>query len=316
MRELSRLHVLVTGALGFIGSNVCSELVQMGHKVTGLDHGVRHSIKQIDPRVLDASRVSWKYCDISMEAELSKVLDSIEQPVDGIFHFAGLNPGRFDEISAFFKNNFTATLNILAMANKLGIRKIVLGSTISVYGVGANQHVPEYLPVDESHVTRPYDFYDISKYQAEQICKFYHDRFDIGISILRISKTFGPGLQDGFVRKAADMALSNSPITVEGQVSTDFVYVTDVAKASLAAFEKPDGHQIFNIGSGEELTWYQLCSRIIGLAGSSSKIIYHDKPKARFSLDISKAKHHLAYTPTEIEEGLRKYINYLRHSKN
>ena len=315
MRELSRLHVLVTGALGFIGSNVCSELVQMGHKVTGLDHGVRHSIKQIDPRVLDASRVSWKYCDISMEAELSKVLDSIEQPVDGIFHFAGLTR-RLDDVCAYFKNNFTATLNILAMANKLGIRKIVLGSTISVYGVGANQHVPEYLPVDESHVTRPYDFYDISKYQAEQICKFYHDRFDIGISILRISKTFGPGLQDGFVRKAADMALSNSPITVEGQVSTDFVYVTDVAKASLAAFEKPDGHQIFNIGSGEELTWYQLCSRIIGLAGSSSKIIYHDKPKARFSLDISKAKHHLAYTPTEIEEGLRKYINYLRHSKN
>ncbi len=123
-------------------------------------------------------------------------------------------------------------------------------------------------------------------------------------------------MKGGLIFTAISNALSNSDIQVFGDISTDFVFVKDVVNANLAALENPmEGFEIFNIGSGQETTLYDICSKIIELAKSSSKIGFHPENKSKFSLDISKAKKILIYNPISLEQGLIESIYYIKNSK-
>ena len=84
-----------------------------------------------------------------------------------------------------------------------------------MYGLGFGQKSTKST-VDEMHVVCPYDFYDASKLHAEKLCQFYHERYGIIIPILRLSKIYGPGLEEGVVFELIRRALSNLPIEVPG----------------------------------------------------------------------------------------------------
>jgi nucleoside-diphosphate-sugar epimerase len=172
----------------------------------------------------------------------------------------------------------------------------------------------KYLSINEKQEVFPYhtDFYAISKYFSEQLCKFYYDLFGIISVILRISRVYGPGLRSGPVFNATKKALSDEYITASDDASTDFVYIDDVAKAMIAASHKVNQFEIYNIGSGEEITLYALCLKICKLCHSSSQLVSRIKLGSRFSLDISKAKKALQYKPTRLDAGLIKYIDYVK----
>jgi nucleoside-diphosphate-sugar epimerase len=309
----SFVHVAVTGATGFIGTHLCKELLKKGFKVTGIARSSGHHA--IWKELNSLGEFQRARCDIAKEDnnDLIELFRAIE-PVDAVFHLAGQAYRRdLLEVSFYFRNNFFGTLNMLECCRIFKIHRFIFSSSYAVYGLGANQNIPEYLPVDESYVVKPFDFYGASKYHAEQICKFYHERFGIESCILRYSKVYGPGLREGIVYQAIHQALSEVPIEVYGDISTDFVYVKDVVRATIISLERwPGGYETYNIGSGQESTLHYVVSKIIELAKSHSELRFHKEPKARLWLDISKARRGFCYNPTPIEESLTDYINYVK----
>jgi UDP-glucose 4-epimerase len=303
------MHVLVTGATGFIGLHLCEALLTKGFKVSGISRSVKSIPTSHVPQLKE---LDMYHCDISNEKDLVNVVSNIGA-IDGIFHLAGRtymrdSPGA----NVYFQNNFLGTLNVLECCRVFGIKKLIYSSSYAVYGLGFGQNEPKYLPVDEMHVVSPYDFYDASKLHAEKLCQFYHERYGIIIPILRYSKIYGPGLEEGVVFELIRKALSNLPIEVLGDISTDFVFISDIVNANLASFEKASKFEVYNIGSGQECTLYELCSRILKITKSQSEQSYSKTRSARFSMDISKAKSELNYDPVTLEEGLIKYVEYIR----
>jgi UDP-glucose 4-epimerase len=307
------MHVLVTGATGFIGLHLCKALLRNGFEVSGICRGIK-SIPSFHAPLL--KELDMYHCDISKENDLIRVFDKFSD-IDGIFHLAARtymrdSPGA----ESYLRNNFLGTLNVLECCRAFKIKKFVQASTYMVYGLNSGIYSPNYVPVDESHICRPYDFYDISKYFAEQLCKFYHDRFSINMSVLRYSKVYGPGLEEGVVFEVIRRALANLPIEVRGDISTDdFVYVDDVVQSSIISYHKMSKFDVYNIGSGQDSTLYELCSKITQITNSKSKIIFRKGKKSLpgTQLDISKARKKLNYNPLTLEKGLTAYIRSLKN---
>jgi UDP-glucose 4-epimerase len=319
------MHALVTGAGGYIGSHLCKQLLKNGFKVTGLSH------KKIPEEPLPAFNTRdfrQVYCDIVIQRDVIQTLEQLGEPVDCIFHLAGQKYRKHLSSEIYFQNNFIGTLNLLESSRIFNIKKFIFSSSISLYGHHVNfpllednpafeQFSPNYLPVDERHNVKPYptDFYSITKYFSEELCKFYYDMFGIIAIILRISRVYGPGLNTGPIFNATRKVMAHESIQASDNASTDFVFVNDVVKANVAAFQKINRFEIYNIGSGEEITLYGICSKIVKLSHSSSQVELSAKPrpKSRFALDISKAKKDLCYDPISVERGLIKCIEYLSY---
>lgn len=99
-----------------------------------------------------------------------------------------------------------------------------------------------------------------------------------------------------------------------GDITSDFVYVGDAADANVAAATQTQPFGVFNIGSGEEVSLYDLCSSIVKLCNSGSELVYIKEPRARFSLDITRARNLLQYRPIGLQEGLSKTIRSINDS--
>jgi nucleoside-diphosphate-sugar epimerase len=306
------MHILLTGATGFIGSILCERLLDQGLKVTGLARSPRKETLSKSKRLRRSEELQLISCDIT-KADLTKEVFTKLEHVDAIIHLAG-QPYKRKSLgpSTYFENNFLGTLNILECSRMFDIRKFIFASSFSVYGLGVGQNVPKRLPVNELHPVTPFDFYDASKFYAEEICKFYHCRFSTALRVLRYSKIYGPRLHEGVVYEMIRKALSDEPIEVFGDISTDFVYIHDVVDVTLNSLDKLSGYEIFNIGGGREVNLNYLCSKIVELTHSRSKIISHDQPKGRLFLDISKARKYLHYQPIALDEGLRQCIEYVK----
>ncbi len=110
-------------------------------------------------------------------------------------------------------------------------------------------------------------------------------------------------------------SLSNNPIQINGDISTDFVHVNDIVQANLLSL-KSNGFQIYNIGSGEEKTLFDIANEIITITNSSSKIIFNNKEKSIFSLNISKARNLLGYSPLSIKQGLIDVVNNFKNKSD
>ncbi|MBI3638865.1 MAG: SDR family NAD(P)-dependent oxidoreductase [Thaumarchaeota archaeon] len=309
------MHALVTGNTGFIGTQLCKDLLKKGLEVTALSRNQENFNLASLSKDIDTKKLHLVNCDILNETELHEIFNKIGT-VNCIFHLAGQTYRKdLSNPKIYFQNNFVGTLNILEICRNFDVKKLVFSSSMAVYGLSINQYAPQYLPVDEKHPIKPYDFYDASKYHAEELCNFYQTRYGIESIVLRYSRVYGPTMGKGLIFQAIKKAISNEQIEVMGDVSTDFVLVDDVLQANISSLEKNfQKMEIFNIGSGEEKSLHWICSTIIDLCHSSSKIIFHQEPKSKFSLDISKAGKMLDYNPTKTKEGLIECINYIKNS--
>lgn len=258
--------------------------------------------------------LSTQSCDLIDRKQVESLFDRVGR-VDCVIHLAGQTFKKgLSEPHTYFDSNFRSTLNILECCRSRQIQRVVLSSSIAVYGLAQGQGKPDYTPVDEKHRIQPFDFYDASKAHAEQLLEFYSARYGITGTVLRYSRIYGPGTDKAIVYGAVRNALANKRIDVFGDITSDFVYIEDIAKINLAACKRQEGFEVFNIGSGAEVSLYQLCSKIVELTGSSSELNYTKDPHARFSLDISKARNMLGYEPTLLPEGLSKTISFIRQS--
>ncbi len=310
------MNVIVTGATGYIGRHLCKKLLDKGFDVTVLvrshdNVGIHTESFRLFEKTIAGFKTKPRIikCDIDDHSNLRENFEKLG-PIDCVFHLAGQTLSRdLVEPHLYFQSNFIATLNILENCRIFKIKKLIFSSSIAVYGLSEGQHVPKYMPVDELHEAKPFDFYGISKFQAEQLCRHYHDRSGLRVVILRYSRVYGPDMKRGFVYQSISNALAGKILEVFGDISTDFVFIDDIVDANILSLEKaiPE-FEIFNIGSGKEVTLYDLCSKIIKLTNSSSKIKILERARSKFILDISKARKMLSFCTTELEQGITKCV--------
>jgi UDP-glucose 4-epimerase len=311
--------VMVTGGLGFIGSNLARRLVHLGANVLLVDSlipgygGNKRNIAGIQ----DKLRVN--IADVRTQPTMNYLV----QEHDYIFNLAG-QVSHLDSMTDPFTDleiNCRSQLSILeACRHNNPSVKIVFAGTRQQYGK------PDYLPIDEKHLMHPTDVNGINKMAGEWYHILYNNVYGIRASSLRLTNTYGPrqyvkDARMGFIGYFIRQAMHGEQITIygEGNQIRDFNYVDDVVDAFMRAGASDDANgQVFNLG-GEPINHLDLTKLLIEVVGSGSYTLIPWPPE-RKKIDIGdvyssydKIKRVLGWQPTiGMEEGLRKTIAFYR----
>jgi UDP-glucuronate decarboxylase len=303
------MNLLVAGGAGFLGSNLCEQLLSMGHKVVAVDNLITGSQKNID-YLLQFKNFTFINHDIIE----FRVFD-----VDGIFNLAcPASPPLYqkDPVSTV-KTNVIGSTNLLELARKTNSR-ILQASTSEIYGD------PKISPQTEEYWgnVNPIGLrscYDEGKRTAETLFMDFHRQYGTDIRIARIFNTYGPrmAINDGrVVSNFIVQSLTNNNLTIygNGDQVRSFCFVDDLIDGLVKLFFKDDCHQPLNLGNPDPISMKGLAKEIVKLTNSNSKIsnmpLPSDDPVNRIP-DISKALDQLNWKPTiNRSEGLKKTINY------
>jgi UDP-glucose 4-epimerase len=265
--RFSGAKVLITGGLGFIGSNLARRLVDLGAAVTLVDSlvpeygGNRFNIDGLEDRVrVNISDVRDPY---SLRTHLAGQ--------DFLFNLAG-QTSHLDSMEDPFTDleiNCRAQLSILETCRQFNKTvRIVFASTRQIYGR------PERLPVDERHPLRPVDVNGINKLAGEFYHRLYHDVYELPACVVRLTNTYGPRMRikdarQTFVGVWIRLLLEGKPFEVwGGQQLRDFTYVDDCVDALLlAAVRTEAAGQVFNLGGGEVTSLVDLARLLVDLNG-------------------------------------------------
>ena len=305
--------ILVTGGSGFIGSNLCNELVKnKSNHIICLDNnftGSLDNIKQL--RNLD-----------NFEFIRHDVCKEILLEVDQIYHLACPASPKDYQINGIktIKTNILGTMNMLGLAKRTNAR-ILLSSTSEVYGD------PKVSPQKEDYWgnVNPIGIrscYDEGKRLAETLMMEYHRNCDVDIRIVRIFNTYGPNLNknDGrVVSNFINQAIENENITIygDGQQTRSFCFIDDLVKGLIKMMNTDSNEDTLtpiNLGNPNEITMVELAEKVIELTKSKSKLVFRELPKddpLQRKPDIGKAIRLLEWEPiVNLFNGLQKTINY------
>lgn len=320
----SKKEVLITGGLGFIGSNLAIELVKEGARVTILDNlqkGLGANYFNIVPI---KNKVKVTVADIRSQS----AMNSAVRGKDYIFHLAG-QVSHIDSIKYPLKDlsiNAEGTLVTLEACRKYNPEtKLIFTGTRGQYGSSVR------LPVSENHPMNPKGVYAITNLCAEKLVMVYDEIHKIRAIALRITNTYGPrhqmmhdeyGVLNWFIRKAIDNEVI--PVFGNGLIKRDFLYIDDLVKALVMCGLSNDAYgNIFNIGSGKATDFVELAKIIISIAKSGS-FKFTDFSKERkeiepgdYYADIKKIKTIVGWKPAvSLNEGIERTINYYKKFKN
>ena len=308
-------NVLVTGAAGFIGSNLTIELVNLGANVIGFDNLFNGRIENIEEII---ENKSFKF--IKGDIRDFNFLLEVFEGIDIIYHVAAftsvpqsvLMPETCNDV------NVNGTLNVLNAARKKDIEKIIYSSSSSVYG-----DTPT-LPKKEDMPRHPISPYGASKLACEGYMQAFHKIYGLRTLSLRYFNVFGPRQKDspysGVIAIWLGRLLNNKDLIIfgNGEQSRDFTYVKDVVQANLIAAEQSFSGEIINIAAGAPITLSNLAKLILKLTKKEKLNISYTNTRPGDILhsyaDISKAKELLNFQPKfNQEEGLKDYFNWYRH---
>jgi UDP-glucose 4-epimerase len=304
------MNLLITGASGFIGREVCIQLKNKGHNVIGLYNKYR----------INLNGIKFLKCDITKEEELSRIFSN--NKIDLIVHLAANIPAKDDEEKNplfFMKTNVIGTMLLLEYARRFGVKKFIYTSTMSVFDFTNHPNAKETDPI------KPLSIYGLSKYEGELYCKFYSDNYKMNVTVLRLSNVFGTGKKSGAVYNFIKNSIEGKDLIVSGtgNQTYDFVYVKDVAEAIYLVIEKcVKGFEIFHIGSGKEIKLNQLAKiiqeKIFEKLNKRPNIIYQGKTSpTRFCFSIKKAQKILTFKPQNIEDSINEMIDHaIGNNKN
>ncbi len=306
-------RILVSGGAGFIGSHLCTRLVNEGHDVICLDNfftGSKDNIKHLmGNHHFEVVRhdVTYPY-----SAEVDEIYN-LACPASPIHY-------QHDPIQTA-KTSVMGAINMLGLAMRLDA-KILQASTSEVYGD------PIIHPQPESYWgnVNPVGYrscYDEGKRCAETLFMDYYRQNQTRIKIIRIFNTYGPRMlpNDGrVVSNFIIQALNNEDITIygDGKQTRGFQYIDDLIEGMVRMMDTEDDFTgPINIGNPNEFPVLELAERVIRMTGSTSKIVFKplptDDPKQR-QPDIKLAKEKLGWQPTvELEDGLKRMIEYFKN---
>jgi UDP-glucose 4-epimerase len=315
--------ILVTGGMGFVGSNLVIRLVECGANVTVLDSMVADyggNEFNLHPVV---DRVRINYCDIRDDSAINYLV----RGQDYVFHLAGqvCHLMSLDNPFPDIEINIRGTAILMEALRKFNRDAIV------VYTGTRGQYGPTVsLPVNEEAATNPKGIYEISNLTAEKIIKVYNDVHGIKSVLLRLSNIYGPrsqmlhsrfGVCNWFIR----LAMDNETIKVfgDGSILRDFLYVDDCVDAILRTATTPACYgEIFNVGSHIPVSFLELVKTIIGVAKQGSWQFAEFSPERKaqepgdFYSDISKLHKFTEWEQQiSLEQGLALTLDYYRKHK-
>jgi UDP-glucose 4-epimerase len=321
--EIYRLYhnarILITGGLGFIGSNLARRLVELGARVTLVDSlipeygGNLFNIAGIEDRVrVNISDVRDRYS-----------MHYLVQGQDFLFNLAG-QTSHLDSMHDPFTDldiNCQSQLSILETCRQYnpGV-KIIFASTRQIYGK------PDYLPVDEQHPLRPTDINGINKMAGEWYHILYYNVYGIKACALRLTNTIGPRMRIKDARQTflgiwVKLLLEDKPFEVwGGEQLRDFTFVDDCVDAMLLAAGDEKAHgRILNLGGPGIINLKDLAALLVELNGQGEYLV-RDFPAERRKIDIGDyysdftlIRKLLGWEPkVSLKDGLRKILDYYR----
>ncbi len=316
---------LVTGAAGFIGSNLVEHLLALGQEVVALDNLLTGHRRNIEDAVA-CSGAPADRCRF-IEADAADPVAAAEscQGIDVVLHQAALGsvPRSIREPLATHASNVEGFIHILDAAREAGVARFVYASSSSVYGDSAE------LPKVEDRIGRPLSPYAVTKRVNELYADAYHRTYEIEVTGLRYFNVFGrrqdpDGPYAAVMPKWISLLLAGGTCQIygDGETSRDFCYIDNVIQANLlAATSEPEATgEIYNIAFGDRTTLKSLYELIReGLSGDhpavgSQEAIYEDfrLGDIRHShADISKARERLHYEPTHtVADGLEEALDW------
>ena len=297
------MNFLITGAAGFLGSNLANYLVREGHQVRGLDDLSAGNPEALSPDVL------FTRGDVNDRPKLWTLL----QEVDCVYHLAArvsvpesvLYPREYNAV------NVGGTVSLMEAMRDVGVRRVVFASSGAVYGDQGEQPLNEDSPPD------PRSPYAVSKLAAEFYVRTIGDLWGIETVSLRIFNAYGPGQHippshppviPNFLRQA----MRGSPLIMhgDGNQTRDYVFVDDVVSALISTATAPKIDDfVINIGSGYETSIRDIVRLIMDVAGVKAETIVNprsDPGVSRMCADLRLAREKLGYQPHfSLEEGLR-----------
>ncbi|SHG53268.1 NAD-dependent epimerase/dehydratase family protein [Ornithinibacillus halophilus] len=264
------MKVLITGGLGFIGSHVVDQLLE---------------IENTDVVIVDQSNsmnTYWKKESLTIyqmdvnDPKLGAIFAK-EKP-DVVIHLAA-QVSVTESIKAPSNDalvNILGTIHVLECAVKYGVKKIIFSSSAAVYGD------PEFIPINESHPVEPTSFYGLSKLACEKYIRLFHQLYGLEYGILRFANVYGPRQttdgEAGVISIFIDRLVKRTPITVygDGTQTRDFVFVKDIADACVRMVDCKDSCTL-NVGSGKETSLNELVYLLSNELNGNMIVNYRNK---------------------------------------
>lgn len=309
---------LVTGGAGFIGSNLCEALLQMGYTVRCLDDLSTGHKENIEPFLSD-TRFTFiegdiKHLDTCMEAT---------KGVDFVLHQAawGSVPRSIEMPLFYEENNIKGTVNMMEAARQNGVKKFVYASSSSVYGDST------ILPKKEGAEGNVLSPYALTKKTDEEYGRLYHTLYGLDTYGLRYFNVFGRrqdpnGAYAAVIPKFIKQLLDGEQVTIngDGQQSRDFTYIDNVIEGNLRAAAAPSeaAGEAFNIGAGGREFLIDVYHAICAALGIERKPLFGPPRKGDIrdsNADITKARTLLGYDPSyDFKAGIALAIDWYREN--
>ena len=316
------MNFLVTGGAGFIGSHVCERLLRDGHSVwtfDDLNNFYDPQLKRANLRDIQSLARPFEFVqgDLTDTTALGELFSSVK--FDQVIHLAaraGVRPSLQDP-ALYQRVNVEGTVNLLEAARKHRIKKIIIASSSSVYGVNSRVPFSEGDPIFSA--ISPYA---ASKLACEALGHVYHHVYGMDIVMLRLFTVYGPRQRpDLAIRKFTTLIDAGKAIPVFGDGSTerDYTHVADTLEGIVACTQKEFGFEIFNLGESQTVKLGYLIELIETALGK--KAIIDRQPAQpgdvpRTYADISRARTLLGYEPrVKIEEGIPKFVDWFRQNR-
>lgn len=332
--QSTRERWLVTGAAGFIGSNLVEALLMLGQDVVGLDNfatGHQRNLDEVQKIVGPEAWARFRF----INGDIRRLEDCHAACVDVcyVLHQAALGsvPRSLNDPIATHETNCTGSLNMLVAARDAKVKSFTYAASSSTYG----DHPA--LPKVEDRIGNPLSPYAVTKYANELYANVFARCYNFKTIGLRYFNVFGwrqnpDGAYAAVIPKWIASMIKGEPVFIngDGETSRDFCFVANVVQINLLAALAADEHKdmIYNVAVGQRTTLNQLFSELSsGLSSEGRR--YDEKPvyqdfrsgDVRHSLaDISRAQTHLGYAPTHtIQKGLREampwYLKFIASSK-
>ncbi len=306
------MKVLVTGAAGFIGSNLCEALLARGDQVIALDNF--NDFYAVERKRSNVADFRDHACCQFVEADIvdADAMESLfeEHQVEAVAHLAAYGNVRYSigRARLYTDVNITGSINLLEGARNHGCSNFVFASTSSAYG--ATQQLPF---VEDDPCNLPLAPYPASKKAMEVLGYTYHNLHDISFAAVRFFSVYGPrGRPDMMPFMVTDRIVRGEEIVLfdGGTMKRDWTYVDDIVAGVMATLDRPQGYEIINLGRGEPILMSDFVTIVERLVGKPAILTKPpapaSEPKITFA-NIDKARRLLDYSPTtDVADGLEK----------